>query len=211
MNPPLDAVSQALVLAAVERALRHNPGMDGVPVWTILSHLDLTRRSARARRVKDLLSQLSVDGLLVSLRRHGVPVWKLSEVGRGSLQAAGPQMLSESPQYRRWREAHTRAEQELESLRIEMGDVMLETFFMLGPSERPSSDAWFDLAVRLKRAARRVGSATHCLYEWPEPGEEYADIDTHKDLGDRGLEPHERRRLIALRAGRRNVSSWRSD
>ena len=77
------------------------------------------------------------------------------------------------------------------------------------PTERPHSDAWFELAETLRRAARRVGSAGHCLYEWPEPGDARADLDDRREPEDRCLRPPLRRRRRALRAGRRNIALWR--
>jgi hypothetical protein len=40
-----------------------------------------------------------------------------------------------------------------------------------------SSDAWFALARRFEKQCERLGSATYCLQEWPEPDDASADID----------------------------------
>jgi hypothetical protein len=54
-----------------------------------------------------------------------------------------------------------------------------------------------------------MGSASYCLYEWAEPSDERADVD--EDAGDEALDPRERARRRALRAGRRNIRSWQED
>jgi hypothetical protein len=87
-----------------------------------------------------------------------------------------------------------------------MRDLVTETSMRLG--DPPGSDAWFELAERLHRAARRLGSATHCLYEWTEPDYDRADIDDHVSPADLALDPRERQRRQARRAGRRNTRLW---
>jgi len=39
------------------------------------------------------------------------------------------------------------------------------------------SDQWFELAERLRSDCWMLGSASHCLHEWAEPDDRYADID----------------------------------
>jgi hypothetical protein len=58
----------------------------------------------------------------------------------------------------------------------------------------PPSGAWLELGRRLAEDCRRLGSAWHCLHEWPEPDEEAA-----------ALGGEEAARLAALR----NVRLWR--
>jgi hypothetical protein len=70
------------------------------------------------------------------------------------------------------------------------------------------SDVWFELAEELRAAARRLGSATYCLHEWMEPSDARADIDDHISPADWALDPSERRRREARRAGRRNTRLW---
>ncbi|HLH13363.1 MAG TPA: hypothetical protein VKV16_01135, partial [Solirubrobacteraceae bacterium] len=106
-----------LVLAAVERAARHDArGCPAVPVWTILEHLDVRRRSAVARHVRTRLDALAAAGLLESARRHGVATWALTAAGvrrlRLARRAGRQPVLSESPQHRAWRAARTAAAQE---------------------------------------------------------------------------------------------------
>lgn len=82
---------------------------------------------------------------------------------------------------------------------------------LAGADPPAHSDAWFELAERLRHAARVLGSATHCLHEWREPSDERADIDTQEEPGDEKLSERERRSRHARRAGRRNTVLWRGD
>jgi hypothetical protein len=81
---------------------------------------------------------------------------------------------------------------------------------LLEAQARGESDAWFDVAERLRRAAWLVGSASYCLCEWAEPDDAQADIDTQEAPGDAALDEHERARVRARRRGRRNVLLWRT-
>jgi hypothetical protein len=114
--------------------------------------------------------------------------------------------LPESPQHRQWRNARTLAAQEIERFRATMRDAVTEAGALLGST--PGSDAWFELAERLHRAARRLGSATYCLHEWMEPDDDRADIDNHVSPADLTLNPRERQQREARRAGRRNTRLW---
>ena len=114
--------------------------------------------------------------------------------------------LAGVPQHREWRNARTLAAQEIERFRVAVRDLATEAGVLLG--DTPDSDAWFELAVRLHRATRRLGSATYCLYEWTEPDDDRADIDDHVSSADLALDPRERQRRQARRAGRRNTRLW---
>ena len=72
-----------------------------------------------------------------------------------------------------------------------------------GAGEAPHSDVWLALGRTLQSGCRRIGSAWHCLHEWPEPGDEHADRD-----GPLPGDPEPQPALRALRAGRRNVNLW---
>src|SRR5664279_2463756 len=87
-----------------------------------------------------------------------------------------------------------------------MRAALTEAGAILGSS--PGSDAWFELAERLQRAARRLGSATYCLHEWMEPDDDRADIDDHVSPADLTLNPRERQQREARRVGRRNTRLW---
>jgi hypothetical protein len=73
-----------------------------------------------------------------------------------------------------------------EALRTSMAEVGA-----LLDAEQTSSDAWFEFGNRLSAECRRLGSATHCLFEWAEPDDARADVDEV--------------------LGRRSVVSWDSD
>ncbi|MGO9321732.1 MAG: hypothetical protein ACLQBY_13150 [Solirubrobacteraceae bacterium] len=195
-------IPDVTVLAAIDRAERHR-GRPGVPVWLIFEHLGIPRRS---RRVRAQLQSLAQDGAVEQRRAHGVDIWVLAPSSRRRLQGAGLVDLPESPQHREWRNARTLAAQEMERFRASLGDALKEA--NARPSDTSGSDAWFELAERLQRAARRLGSATYCLHEWMEPDDDRADIDDHISPGDLSLNPRERQRRQARRAGRRNIRLW---
>jgi hypothetical protein len=206
------SLSDELVLAAVERASRHQArDIPAVPVWAILEHLALPRRSAAARDARERLDALRAAGLLECARRHGVPTWALSAAGTAHLQVARRAgllpALPESPQHRAWRNARTAAAQEIGRFR-EAAHVRLERAARLLEAEPPPSDAWLDLAEELQRACRRLASATYCLCEWAEPDDERADIDERTAPEDEELAADERARRRARRAGRRNIRLW---
>jgi hypothetical protein len=203
-----------LVVAAIERAERHStPGRVGIPVWAILEHLDLPRRSALARHVRTRLTELESTGVLTQARRHSVPAWTLTPTGRGRLtraRRAGTLLeLPESPQHRAWGTARTLAEHEIERFHaaVETDAEALSEF--LAPKDTTTlSDVWLVMGERLYKSLRRLGSATYCLNEWAEPDDAHADIDDGTSPADSVLNTAARRRAIARRAGRRNARLW---
>lgn len=202
-----------LLLAAVERAVLHRPGGgSAVTTRTIVEHLDLAPRSAAARGVRAQLGALAEDGAIEACRRHGVAAWGLTPAGRRRLAGARRRdtlpALPESPQHRAWRRARTLAALEIERFRSALADETEEARRMLERDPDPGSDAWFELGERLARDCRLLGSASHCLYEWPEPPEDRADVDDRLQPGEEALEGAERARRWARRRGRRNVSLW---
>ncbi len=205
--------SDELVLAAVERAARHHArDTPAVPVWAVLEHLDVRRRSVAARHVLTRLDALHTGGWLAASRRHGARTWVLTSSGVERLRRArrrvGVLELPESPQHRAWRTAHTAAAQEIERFRSELRERLADGARLLAAPTPPHSDAWFELAEQLQRACRRVGSASHCLHEWAEPQDARADVDQHIEYADQELEPSARMRRQARRAGRRNIRMW---
>ncbi|MGD1057841.1 MAG: hypothetical protein ABR992_10575 [Solirubrobacteraceae bacterium] len=210
---PTEAPSDELVLAAVERAAHHRGKLPPVvPVWAILEHLELARRSAAARHVRSRLSALQEVGLLESSRTHGIATWALTSSGQRRLQrarrAGDLPALPESPQHRVWSNARTTAAQEIERFRASVREQLDEAVLLLAADPPPRSDDWFELADTLQRSCRRVGSASYCLREWPEPEDTYADLDSGVDPGDAAIEHSTLVRRRALRAGRRNVALW---
>jgi len=199
------SIPDEFVLAAIERAQRHRThDSPGVPIWQVKEHLGLPKHSPHVRRV---LSALVQAGVLQPARAHSVELWALTGKGRRRLRSAQGVELPESPQHSAWRDAHTLAQQDLERLRTSLGTQLAEASVLLG-DEDAHSDAWFELAERLRRAAWVLGSATHCLREWPEPDETRPDVDEQAEPGDAQLAEKERRRRQARRAGRRNTTRW---
>jgi hypothetical protein len=157
-----------MVLAAVERAELHRVAKTpGIPGWVILEHLDIGRRSMRARRVRGLLDVLQEDKLVERGRRHGVTTWTLTGAGRRCLawaRRAGEVELPESPQHRAWRSARAVAAGEIERLRRSVRVGLGEAAALLDADEPADSDAWFLLSDRLRGVLWRVGRrATACM------------------------------------------------
>jgi hypothetical protein len=192
----------ATVLAAVDRAERHR-AQPGAPVWLIFEHLGIPRRSRRARVQ---LGQLLEAGALTKSRAHSIELWALTPAGRSRMRRASPVELPESPQHQAWRDARALAGQEISRFRAALRSVMIEASAAL--DDAATSDVWFEMAEQMSTSARRLGSATFCLYEWDEPNDDVADIDDCNDPADAALVPSEQRRRRARRAGRRNTRLW---
>jgi hypothetical protein len=212
-RPATAAPTDELLLAALERAGRHQAhDTPAVPVWAILEHLALSRRSPAARSVQAQLDALQASGLLKRTRRHSVPTWALTDAGANLLRDArrggAPTALPESPQHRAWRDARRCAGQEIERFRASLRERLLAATRALDEPEPPHSDVWLELAEELQRACRRLASASHCLYEWQEPDDARADVDDHLEGGDAALDPAAQALRRARRAGRRNIRLW---
>jgi hypothetical protein len=202
--------SERLVMAALRRAVLHGrPRPAAAPLHAVLDHLAIPRRSRAAREVAATLAGLEREGLVRRERVHGVAVWAPTAAGRRRLAGrAGPmpyEELPESPQHRAWRRARLAASEELPRFAAELAAGLDEAAAMLDAladhDRAPHSDAWLALGPRLLGQCRRLGSAWHCLHEWPEPADSRPDRDEPP--------PGARRELRALRAGRRNVALWR--
>ncbi|HTZ86506.1 MAG TPA: hypothetical protein VMB05_07545 [Solirubrobacteraceae bacterium] len=209
-SPP-EAISDELILAALWRAECHQ-GYQGAPDWAILEQLSLPSRTKKARQVKARLPELAQAGFISQSRRKGIGQWFLTPQARKHLDQTPEVMLSlpESPQHRRWRDARDAAEYEIEGFYLALRDAVDAATDLLSEPmpPGPSSDAWFELGERLHRACRRLGSASHCLYEWVEPPEDESDRDERREPSDAGLTPDERRRRESRRSGRRNPAWW---
>ncbi len=208
-----DEPSDELVLAALDRAARHRARDNAaVPVWAIFEHLGVSRRSAAARQVRIRLDVMHAAGWIALGRAHGIQTWGLTSTGvrhlRRERRAGRVPRLPESPQHQRWRNAHTAAAQEIDRFERELRALLDETSQMLDVEPPAGSDAVFAFAERLQRACWRLGSAGYCLREWAEPDDARADLDTHLDLAEAGLDHVEQAYRRALRAGRRNVRLW---
>lgn len=204
-------IPDELVLAAVERAVRHQARPDShAPWWAILEHLDVARRSGAARRVRAQLDALQAAGALERSRRRSVQVWALTTAGRRRLRHAARAgtlaALPESPQHRAWRDAREAAAQHVEGLESDVRDCLGEAQRLLDGGQAVGSDAWFAVAERVGRACRRLASAIYCLREWREPDDTRADLDDRLDPSDEQYDPDERARRRVRRMGRRNFA-----
>ncbi len=199
-----------LVLAAVERAQRHyvRPG-DAVPLSTVSEHLALPWHAGTARRLRPVLDRLIGTGELESVRRHDSSLWELTALGRRHVAKLHREErldeLPESPQHREWRAARASARRRLDGFRRDVTRLVARADQLLAADPQPHSDAWLLLGDDLQRACQRVGTATHCLREWPEPGDSERDTDTCQERGDRRLSRTRRARLRVLRFGRRSA------
>ncbi len=204
------APAEEIVLAAVARASLHRRAASA-SLRSVLAHLAVTPRSASARSVRLSLAALAELGFLVRGSRRGVELWGVTGRGRDRLSMLGPDagraLLPEAPQLLAWRNARRTAARELPRLERALGEALTEGQRLLADGGAVHSDTWFELAGELSRAARRVGSAGHCLREWPEPDDARADRDERSEPGDGALDAGLRARR-RLRAGRRNPLLW---
>jgi hypothetical protein len=210
---PPDPASDELLLAAVERAARHRArDTPAVPMWALLEHLAIPRRSVAARHACAKLEALEASGDLQRSRRRGVATWELTDAGLRRLRGDGSvdwgAQLPESPQHRAWRNARALAAQEVERFRAQLRASLEDAARELDAQPPPHSDAWLELGEELQRACRRVASASHCLHEWAEPIDARADLDSHIEASDATLDQGERARRRTRRAGRRNIGLW---
>ncbi len=205
--------SDELVLAALERAARHRArDTAAVPVWAIFEHLDIARRSTAARQVRIRLDVMHAAGWIALGRAHSIQTWELTSTGarhlRRERRAGRVPALPESPQHRAWGNAHTIAVHEIDRLRRDLRESLDEAARLLDVDEPTPSDAWFEIALRLQRHCKRLGSATYCLREWAEPDDARADVDDRLYPDEHSLDHVERARRRARRAGRRNIRLW---
>lgn len=180
-----DVVPDPLVLAALDRAERHsNHDRGGVIVATLYDHLGVRKQTAAARRVREQVAVLVEAGSVERARRNGVATVVLTAAGRRRLaraQRAGTvPALPESPQHRKWREAHDRAEVEVDRFVQQAHEAIGEVVGLLDglaglTPHRPTSDALLAARERLHHALFLAASATYCFYEWPEPDDATRD------------------------------------
>jgi hypothetical protein len=213
MSTPAAAISEPLVLAAIERAALHRvDGEAAVPVWAITEHLGVPRRS---RSVRAQLVALEASGAIERSRRHGIAMLSLTSAGKRRLARArrsGEIELPESPQHAKWRNTRTLAGQEIERCHRAARDAIETATEMLDApvSAGPGSDEWFEITERLRHACWRLGSATYCLREWPEPSDASADVDERLEPHERTLDVVAQTQLRARRQGRRGFTRWRA-
>ncbi len=190
---PFESVSDAQILAAIHRAEGHDEH-DHASRSDIAAHLGFAHNSWTTRRLRPQLDALKVAGRVRDVRRYGLDLLALTDAGRRAVAKArseGEVGLPESPQHRRWRHSRTLADERIDRFRQALRSSLAEAGVLLD-TERAPSAAWVEFAKRLGRDCKRLGSATYCLFEWPEPDDERADVDDEI-------------------TGRRNVWDWDSD
>lgn len=180
------ALTEVLVLAAIERAERHrHPEREpGIPLYAIKEHLGLDLGGWSTRRLRPQLERLEHDRQIQRRRLHGHPVWQLTKKGQKHLATSGTSPeLPEAPQHRRWREAREAAKREIGPLLTETSLLVAEAAELTQTGRSSPSDAWVNLGRRLGNAFAWVGSARYCLTEWPEPDDATTDLE-HGRLHD---------------------------
>jgi hypothetical protein len=210
LRPFAHPVSDALVLAATERAERHRPRDEpGVMLGDVFAHMGFVYNGAATRQLRPRIDTLLSTGALEQTRRHGVNLLVLTNTGRRRLAQAGREGettgLPESPQHRKWRHSRSIAAERIDSYRQQLRALLVEADALLDPGAQAGSDSWFCLAKRLSAPATGIGAAIYCLMEWPEPDDARPDVDDYRDPDDENLDPEERNRRRSLRMGRRNV------
>lgn len=211
-------VSDDRVLAAVERAARHDwsPVRDRPrgALWNnVVLHLGLrVAGGAGTRRIRGPMDRLQSGELIVCVEYGKAGLWRLAPAGQarfGELRAAGVVALPESPQHRYWREAREFAEIEWPLLLGDLYDALREAGEIVWQRPLPHSDEWFEMSARLHLHAWQAASAHHVLHEWSEPDEDGGpDVDMHKEARDAGLDDWFRIAREVRRRGRRDVWRW---
>jgi transcriptional regulator with XRE-family HTH domain len=173
---PAMPLADDVILAALGRAELHK-GDDkpGVLYLTLVEHLGLRKGAVTSRRLRPRLRELVAAGVVEEFRRRGYDLLALTREGKRRLRDAEPVSLPESPQHRRWREGRTAGTERIGGFRDELRSALDGAAALLADESAPS-DAWYALAGRVEKACRRVGSATHCLREWPEPDDAKPEV-----------------------------------
>jgi hypothetical protein len=188
----VEPVSDPQVLAAIQRAEVHDE-QDDASRADIAAHLGFVHNSWTTKRLRPQIEALRAAGRIRDVRRCGLDLLALTDAGRRALEkahSAGAVILPESPQHRKWRHSRTMAGDRIDGFREALRVSMAEVGALLDAEQAPS-DAWFEFGKRLSAECKRLGSATHCLFEWSEPDDARADVDEV--------------------LGRRSVVSWDSD
>jgi hypothetical protein len=185
---PYTEVADTLIFAAVERAVLHEQE-DEVSTSALTAHLGFRWEPDTNRPLWSRLEGLRRAGLLTVIERRGEPFWSLTDVGRerlASARGAGEvDDLPESPQHRAWRHARAKAAVRVGGFRSDMHDVLREAGDLIGQDRPVTSRECFELSERLRLASWRFASATYCLTEWLEPGDDRPDEDEDEDPGPR--------------------------
>jgi hypothetical protein len=176
---PFHPVSDATVLAAIERAQRHVRGGDelGAAWHDIAEHLGFVREQRMTRMLRPQVNELIAAGFLEATKARGFAHWRVTDAGRKRLLAAkrsGDAPLPESPQHRLWRHARAEARARGGTLTVRLGDTLREATQVLNSRQHGNSAAWSDLAVRLSAEGTLLASVLYCGREWAEPDDALA-------------------------------------
>jgi hypothetical protein len=182
-------VSENLVLAACERAQRHETARGAaVTLRRIGIHLGFAASAYTTRHLGPLVRGLERAGALERSPAYGGERWGLTTAGRRRLdraRRAGEQLaLAEAPQHREWRQKHTTAVEGIERYRERMREALREAVELL-EDERSDSEAWRAMAKRLHARAQLLSSAIYCAREWAEPDDAHRDVDDKRTIDDR--------------------------
>jgi hypothetical protein len=177
---PVEMPSEDLVLAAIDRAYRHrsNSSNPGVLLVDVKEHLGLPRSGSATLRLRPTWQTLQTLGLVEQTRHRNHGLWRLTAAGHKRLTAAqktSDLTLPEAPQHRRWSHAHTEAGKRIEEFRADLRLLLAQATHLVDAELPATSDEWYDMDAQLHTAVRRMGSATYCLREWPEPDDATAD------------------------------------
>jgi YD repeat-containing protein len=177
---PAELPSEDLVLAAINRAYRHRNycKTPGVGFALIKDHLGLPRDGSVTRRLHPTWSALEDAGLIEQFRHRSATVWNLTPVGHRRLTAArktSDLTLPEAPQHQRWRYARTEAGKRIGEFRADLRLLLAQATHLVDAELPAPSDEWYEMDSQLHTAVCRLGSATYCLSEWPEPDDATAD------------------------------------
>jgi hypothetical protein len=172
--------SEDLVLAAIDRAYRHrsNSSNHGALLVDVKEHLGLPRSGSATLRLRPTWQTLQTLGLIEQPRQSNRVLWRLTSAGHKRLTAArktSDLTLPEAPQHRRWRYPHTEAGKRIEEFRADLSLLLAQATHLVNAELPATSDEWYEIGAQLHTAVRRIGSATYCLGEWPEPDDATAD------------------------------------
>jgi transcriptional regulator with XRE-family HTH domain len=182
---PAMPLADDMVLAALGRAELHKgDGKPGVLYGVLVEHLGLRKGCVTSRRLRPRLRELVAAGLVGEFRRRGYGLLTLTPKGKRRLTDAEPVALPESPQHGYWREARSAATERIGGFRGDVRSTLDEAAALLA-DEDATSDEWYALAAAFERACKHIGSATHCLREWAEPGDDAADAPSDEHRGRR--------------------------
>jgi hypothetical protein len=161
-------LSDELVCAAVDRALRHLLASE-VCAADIADHLGLPTDRSALSGVVSVLDSMTNRGLLDQVDAGRLALWRLLEAGR-DLVAAGAKRLAriESPDHRDWRVARERATANLDQVRLALSREMAQLARLLSTPEVPAT-TWLAVSKRITQLTHGMAVATHVLHERPEP------------------------------------------